>query len=68
MADYQEEITEIRTKLRNGVRRTSVDGLSAEFDLEQLRKQLAWYIANDDLEQARGNARPAAATIRLDFF
>lgn len=66
MADYQAEITEIRTKLASGVRRASVDGTSMELDLEQLRKQLAWYIANDDLEQLRGSVRPAAATIRLD--
>lgn len=57
MANYQREIREIRDKLKLGVKSVTVDGVSTVYDLDSLREQLKWYIANDDTERGLGRVR-----------
>lgn len=61
MADYSEEIAKLEALVNGAVRSVTVDGTSAQYDLEAARKRLA------ELKAAQGdrNARPRVA--RLDL-
>lgn len=68
MADYSSEIAQLEAILNAGTSSVSVDGMSARYDLAEVRKRLAELKALDDMQRAMGRARPVASTIRLDYF
>lgn len=61
MPDYSAEIAKLESLVNNATRSVSVDGTSAQIDLEQARKRLA------ELRTLQGgaNARPAISRINL---
>ena len=61
MADYTEEIAKLEAIVNNATNSVSVDGTSAQYNIEQARKRLA------ELRTRQGgaNARPAVSRINL---
>lgn len=70
MADNSAAIAQIRAILTAGVSRVVIDGQVVEYDLPQLRRQLAELLQTDTGSNAAANnaARPRAATIYLGGF
>lgn len=68
MADYSTEIAALEAILNAGTSAVAVADLSVRYDLEEVRKRLAELKALDDQTLATGRVRPAAATIRLDYY
>jgi len=63
MADNSERIAEIQNVLRSGAKKTTVDGVSVEYDFAALRAELRRLMADDDIYRGR---RPVVSTINLN--
>jgi len=68
MEDYTDEIAALEAILNSGTSRVSVDGMSAEYDMAEVRKRLAELQSKDLTAVAVGRVRPSAATIKLNYF
>lgn len=68
MPDYSQEIAAIEAILNAGTSSVSIDGMSASYNFEQLRKRLAELKALDDATVSASKVRPRNAKIKLNFF
>lgn len=65
MADYDDEISRIEEILNQGAERVTKDGVTVQYNLESLRKRLAYLTRADEDEQKK---RPACASIDLSNY
>lgn len=65
MADNATEIAAIEALLESGAKSVTVDGVTTQFDLDGLRKELRRLRAEDDVRQTR---RPFSASVDLSGF
>ena len=65
MADNSVAIAEIQAVLRSGVKTVTVDGVTTQFDLAALRRELSFLMKTDTVNKSR---RPTCASIDLSRF